>query len=390
MSPAKVILKPEKEKAILNRHHWIFSGAVKEMPKFSDGDLLPVHSHSGQFLGTAYFNRQSGIIGRMVTFDATPPLQAIELLLKSAVDLRQTLFAEQNTNAYRLVNGEGDFLPGLIIDRYASILVMQITTCGMEKLKDFIVDWLKRHLQPQAIYEKSESSARKEEGLKPFSGFLFGKECPTVDVIENGLKFKVDVLQGQKTGFFCDHRLMRQKIGTLAAGKKVLNCFSYSGGFTVYALAGGADKVDSVELSEHALNDAKANVALNGFTVSEDTFYQQNVFDFLRKNPLDYQLVILDPPAFAKRQKDVINACRGYKDINRLAMTKMPPKSWLLSCCCSFYVNESLFQKVLFQAAVEAGRKVRIAGCHLLAPDHPINICHPESDYLKSFLLLVE
>ncbi|MGZ3634070.1 MAG: class I SAM-dependent rRNA methyltransferase [Parachlamydiaceae bacterium] len=390
MSPSKVTLKPEKEKAILNRHHWIFSGAVAHLPKFTDGDLLTVYSHAGNLLGSAYFNRKSGIIGRMVSFDSTPPLEAIQKSLQASLSYRQQLFDPTITNGYRLVNGEGDCLPGLIIDCYRDTLVIQIGTLGMEKLKGFIVDWLVQHLQPKTIFEKSDSPSRKEEGLKPFSGLLYGTQISPVQILENGLKFTVDFVQGQKTGFFCDHRLMRQQIQTLAKGKSVLNCFAYSGGFSVYALAGGAHQVTSVELSEQALNEAKKNVALNGSKVDEKFFSQADVFDFLRLNPLDYQLIILDPPAFAKKQKDVITACRGYKDINRLALKKMPSNSWLLTCSCSFYVDEALFQKVVFQAAVEAGRKVRIVGKHLLAPDHPINICHPESDYLKSLLLYVE
>jgi 23S rRNA (cytosine1962-C5)-methyltransferase len=326
----------------------------------------------------------------MVSFDSTPPLEAIQKSLQASLSYRQQLFDPAITNGYRLVNGEGDCLPGLIIDRYCDTLVIQIGTLGMEKLKGFIVDWLIQHLQPKTIFEKSDSPSRKEEGLKPVLGLLYGTEISPVEILENGLKFTVDFVQGQKTGFFCDHRLMRQQIQTLAKGKSVLNCFAYSGGFSVYALAGGARQVTSVELSEQALNEAKKNVVLNGFKVDEKSFSQSDVFDFLRLNSLDYQLIILDPPAFAKKQKDVITACRGYKDINRLVLKKIPPNSWLLTCSCSFYVDEALFQKVVFQAAVEAGRKVRIAGKHLLAPDHPINICHPESDYLKSLLVYVE
>jgi 23S rRNA (cytosine1962-C5)-methyltransferase len=276
------------------------------------------------------------------------------------------------------------------VDCYADVLVIQVSTLGMEKLKPFIVEWLVKQLKPKSIYEKSNSPSRKEEGLESSFGLLYGTESPTVEIKENGLKFLVDIVEGQKTGFFCDHRQMRQQFRTLANGKTVLNCFAYSGGFTVYALAGGAKRVDSVELSERALDFAKKNVILNGFTEAKASFFSEDVFDFIRKNPLNYELVVLDPPAFAKKQRDVITACRGYKDINRIAMKKMPPKSWLLTCSCSFYVDEPLFQKVIFQAAVEAGRKVRIVSRHLMAQDHPINICHPESDYLKSLLLYIE
>ncbi len=390
MSESKVILKPEKEKAILNRHHWIFSGAIAQLPSFKNGDILPVYSHGGTFLGSAYFNRQSGIIGRMLTFDATPPSEALEQKLRSAVDLRKSLFNPTVTNGYRLINAEGDFLPGLVIDCYHDVLVVQIGTYGMEKLKSLIVEWLVKNLKPRVIFEKSETPSRSEEGLKASLGLLYGTDLSPVEILENELKFKIDFTKGQKTGFFCDHRAMRQQVKMLSAGKSVLNCFAYSGGFTVYALAGGASKVDSVELSDLALQNAKENTALNGFEAHDERYHQQDVFEFLRNNPLDYEMVILDPPAFAKKQKDQIAACRGYKDINRLALKKMPAKSLLLTCSCSFYVDEALFQKVIFQAAVEAGRNVRIIGRHQMAQDHPINVCHPESDYLKSLLLYVE
>ncbi|MDP1879682.1 MAG: class I SAM-dependent methyltransferase, partial [Parachlamydiaceae bacterium] len=194
-----------------------------------------------------------------------------------------------------------------------------------------------------------------------------------------------------KTGFFLDHREMRQWIGELSKGKKVLNAFSYTGGFSVYALAGGAESVDSIDCSQEAINACKEHVALNGFQVDQQRFICRDVFDFLREeSSLPYNLVILDPPAFAKKQKDLIAACRGYKDINRLTIQKMPPQSLLLTCSCSYHVNEELFQKILFQAASEAKRQVRIVGRHRLAPDHPVNLYHPESNYLKSFLLYVE
>ncbi|MBA2728244.1 MAG: class I SAM-dependent rRNA methyltransferase [Parachlamydiaceae bacterium] len=385
-----VILKPGKEKPLLHRHHWIFSGAVDRFPSFTDGDLLPVCSHDGRHLGSGYFNRKSGIVGRMLSFDSTLPLEALENSLAKALEYRKDLFVNSETNVYRLINGEGDGLPGLIIDRYNDLLVLQVSTLGIDKLKPFIVKWLLKHLQPKSIYERSHLPSRKEEGLKEFSGFLYGKEIPIVEVQENGIRYTIDLIKGQKTGFFCDHREMRKMIGQMSKGKRVLNCFAYSGGFTLAAMAGGAKHVDTVEISASALEQAKENVQLNGYPLIPESFFQSDVFEFLRDKPLDYDIVILDPPAFAKRQKDIIAACRGYKEINRVAMQKMPPGSWLLTCSCSYHVDEALFQKVLFQSAVEAGRKVRIVQKHILAADHPINLCHPESDYLKSFLLYLE
>ena len=391
MTKSQVRLKPGKDKPIRNHHHWIFSGAVAELPAFADGECLEVCSANGEKLGWAYFNRKTTITGRMVSFDNTLPKEAICCHLSKAIDLRRSLFEGQQTNAYRLVNGEGDLLPGLVVDRYNDVLVMQISTLGMQQQRAMIVDWLVKNLAPKSIYEKSLLPSRKEEGLQDEQGSLFG-DIPTgsVEVTENGLRFLVSILHGQKTGFFLDHREMRDQIRSLSNGKRVLNCFAYTGGFSIYAAAGGAAVVDSVDISAAAMQMAERNMQINGFSSSSNRFFAEDVFVFLREKSLDYDIVILDPPAFAKRQKDVMSACRGYKDINRLAMEKMPAGSILLTSSCSYHVNEELFQKVIFQAAVEAKRTVKIIGRHRMAADHPINICHPESDYLKSLLLFIQ
>lgn len=385
-----VILKPGKDKAVRQLHHWIFSGAIQSFPSFEDGELLPVFSSDGQFLGSGYFNRRSGIAGRMLSFDETPPLESLQRRLESAVQLRKEWFDFNYTTAYRLVNGEGDGIPGLVLDVYDRVIVLQSSTKGIDQLKPQIIDWLISHLNPLAIYEKSSIPSRKEEGLKDSEGFLYGKHEDEVVFKENGLLFKTSLMNSQKTGFFLDHREMRQWMGQLSEGKRVLNAFCYTGGFTVYALAGGAKQVDSIDISKEAIAAAKENVALNGQDVSKQGFFCEDVFAGLRQRELPYDLVILDPPAFAKKKKDIIPGCRGYKDINRLAMLKMPSRSLLLTCSCSHFVNEELFQKVLFQAALEANRRVRIVGRHRLAVDHPINLFHPESHYLKSFLLYLE
>jgi len=384
----KVVLKAGKEKAILNRHHWIFSGAVSEIPKNVEGEILPVYSHKNELLGYAYFNTKAKILGRMLSFGDGDPLQVIEENLNTAIELRQNYFDDQ-TNAYRLINGEGDFLPGIVVDKYGKGVVLQVSTLGMEKLKVHLVDYLKSKLKPSFIYEKSNLPSRKEEGLQPQEQLLDGHLEDTIIIKENGIQFYVSPIAGQKTGFFLDHREMRNQIKGLAQGKKVLNCFAYTGGFSLYAAKGGAKQVDSVDISDVAMQMAKKNVDLNDITIPME-FYAADVFQFLRESPLDYNLIILDPPAFAKRQKDIIPACRGYKDINRVAMQKMPKNSLLLTSSCSYYVDEQLFQKVVFQAAAEVKRKVRIIGRHHLAIDHPINIFHPEGDYLKSLLLYVE
>lgn len=383
-----VILKPGKEKPICNRHHWIFSGAVSKLPEFNDGECLQVCSSKGENLGWGYFNRKAAIIGRMLSFDETPPEKAILAHLQEASIIRESIIDHEKTNAYRLVNGEGDLLPGLVIDRYKDLFVLQISTLGMRQFRSLVVDWLTKTFSPSCIYEKSLLPSRKEEGLTDEQGSLFG-EVPAreIQVLENGLQFFVSILHGQKTGFFLDHREMRRYVGSLSNSKRVLNCFAYTGGFSVYAAAGGALTVDSVDISEQAIQMAKRNMHLNGFTSDSHHFYAADVFEFLRKNSLQYDLVILDPPAFAKRQKDIVMACRGYKDINRLAMEKMPRGSILVTSSCSYHVNTDLFQTVVFQAAVEAKRTVKILERHRLASDHPINICHPEGEYLKSLVL---
>jgi 23S rRNA (cytosine1962-C5)-methyltransferase len=383
-----VRLKPGKEKAIRHRHHWIFSGAVASFPPFQDGAVLPVEAYDGRPLGAGYFNRKASIVGRMLTFDDSPARDAIRNNMQKAIAMRQAYF-DSTTTAYRVINAEGDCLPGLIVDRYADTLVMQITTLGMEKLKSFLVETLVDLLHPTTLYEKSLVSVRKEEGLKEQQGVLFGPPISDVLIRENDLQFAINIPEGQKTGFFLDHRQMRQRIRTLAHGKRVLNCFAYTGGFSVYAAAGGAKAVTSVDISAQAIAYAEKNMALNNYSHLH-TAQVADVFNYLREQSLDYDLIILDPPAFAKRQKDIVPACRGYKDINRIAMQKMPPRSILLTSSCSYYVDEALFQKVVFQAAVEAGRVAKIIGRHELAIDHPINLCHPEGDYLKSLLLYVE
>lgn len=390
MPEHQVILKPGKEKPVRNRHHWIYSGAIASLPKQAEGECYPVVSADGEPLGWGYFNKKNSITGRMVSFDATPPEEAIARRLQEAFDLRRRLFDGEATTAYRLVNGEGDMLPGLVVDRYGDVLVVQVSTLGMVKLKPLVVEWLAKALSPTSIYEKSLHPSRREEGLSDEQGALLGPvPAGYIEVTENGLKFLVSVLHGQKTGFFLDHRAMRQWVRGVSEGKKVLNCFSYTGGFSVYAAAGGAAAVDSVDISAPAVQLAEKNMALNGLASTHHRFIAADVFDFLRNEPLDYDLVILDPPAFAKKQKDQVTACRGYKDINRIALQKMPAGSLLLTSSCSYHVDAALFQTVLFQAAVEAGRSVRIIGRHTLAPDHPVNICHPEGDYLKSLILYV-
>lgn len=376
---SRVVLKPGKEKSVLRRHPWIFSGAIDKLPKFSNGDILPIYSSTGALLATGYFHSENSIAGRILSFGAEAAHDAIRRKLQESLTLRQTLLS---TDAYRLVNAEGDGLPGLIVDKYGDVVVLQINTAGMEKLKPLIIETLVSLLHPASIYEKSVSAARRQEGLPDFKGVVYGTLIPEVTICENGISYHVSITDGQKTGFFLDQREMRKKISDLSSGKRVLNCFAYTGGFSAAAIKGGASHVDSVEISEEACALCRRNI-----DSSQHTIIQIDAFDFLRDSSLNYDLVVLDPPAFAKKRNDVDTACQGYKEINRACMKKMPENSLLLTCSCSSYIDDALFQNLISQAAAEANRFVRIVGRHVQAPDHPVSVFHPEGHYLKSLLL---
>lgn len=385
-----VILKEGKEKSLKRRHPWIFSGAIESAPSFSPGEILPVHSSSGEFLAQAYFHPEVALRGRVLSFNKGKIEDELEKRIREAKGLRERFFDPKLTNAYRLINAEGDGIPGLIVDHYNGHLAIQIGTYGIENLKPFLLDALIRIMQPKSIYEKSSSSSRREEGLNDRVGHLYGEECDQIEILENGIRFYVSIKLGQKTGFFLDQREMRQKIGTLASGRRVLNCFGYTGGFSLYALKNGAESVTTVDSCAQACSFAENSTHLNMIDMNKHRVVRADVFDFLDQQPFNYDLVILDPPAFAKKRKDVEPAIRGYRQLNEQCMKKMPPHSLLLTCSCSYHVDETLFQQMLFQAALGAKREVRLIGRHIQAPDHPISLYHPEGEYLKSALLFIE
>jgi 23S rRNA (cytosine1962-C5)-methyltransferase len=385
-----VVLKPGRDKAIRHRHHWIFSGAVRDLPEFEDGAVLPVRAADGELLGHGYFNRRSSITGRMVGFGEEPPEAAIRRSLDRALALRERFFDPAVTNARRLINAEGDGLPGLVADLYDDVLVLQVATLGMERLKPLVVDHLAAALRPRAVYERSDLPARREEGLEDAVGWLAGEPVERVRILENGVPFWVAPAGGQKTGFFLDQRGSRRLVRECALGRRVLNAFAYTGSFSVCALLGGAVRADSIDTSASALALAKENFELNGLSSESGLFYAADVFEFLRAPALDHDFIILDPPAFAKKRTDVVAGCRGYKDINRLALQRVRAPGLVLTFSCSHFVDETLFQQVVFQAAHEAGRRVRIIQRHRQAFDHPVNIYQPETAYLKGFLLYVD
>jgi 23S rRNA (cytosine1962-C5)-methyltransferase len=385
-----VVLRPGRDKAVRNRHHWIFSGAIRDLPDFDDGAVLPVQSSGGDLLGHAYFNRKSSITGRMVSFGAEPPEAALRRSVGEALAMRAGLFDPAVTNARRLINAEGDGLPGLIADLYDDVLVIQVATLGMEKLKPFVLDLLAAAIKPRSIIERSDLPARHEEGLEDSEAQLLGEPVEKVKILEAGVPFWVGLARGQKTGFYLDQRESRKLVREFAAGRRVLNTFAYTGSFSVCALLGGAVRADSVDSSAAAMELAQENFELNGLPADSGLFFTADVFEFLREPSLDHDFIILDPPAFAKKKTDVVAACRGYKDINRRAMQRVRGPGLVMTFSCSHFVDEGLFQQVVFQAAHEAGRRVRILQKYRQAFDHPINIYHPETAYLKGFLLHVD
>ena len=385
---ARVLLKKKREKSVKNRHPWIFSGAIDRVEgKPAAGDIVSLIADDGQFLAKGFFNAHSQIRFRALTF-ANEPIDDsfFRQRISQALALRQGLLNAQS-NAYRAVHADGDLLPGLIVDRYDDALVVQFNTLGILRIKKEIVEILIELLAPAVIVERSDAQALFREGAETQKQILYGKMPERVEILENGRKFRVDLLEGQKTGFYLDQRDNRQQMMTIAAGKKLLNCFAYTGGFSVYAAKAGA-QTTSVEMSRPALELAKENFQLNGFDPAAHEFVAANVFDYLRKMPDNhFDVIVLDPPAFVKQKQQVNKGARGYKDINRLAIQHVKPGGFLLTCSCSYFVNRDLFRKIVFSAAAEAGRNVQIIAQPAQPLDHPINIFHPEGEYLKSLLL---
>lgn len=392
----KLRLKPNRDRSVRRFHPWIFSGAVSRIDKGAEaGAVIEVLAADGAFLGRGLYNPNSQIVCRMLTWqDEAIDETFFESKMTAALRLRQQLFrAPENklTDSFRLVNSEGDGLPGLTVDKYADFLVVQISSLGMALRRTEILTGLQKILSPRGIFEKSTGAALLEEGLQPSVHVLAGEEPPAaLRIQENGLFFDVDIREGQKTGFFLDQRENRQWVAKLSAGCRVLNGFGYTGAFSVYAAHAGAASVITVDSSTTALNLARQNFALNGLLVKDESVVAADLFRYLRATPESFDFIILDPPAFAHRQKEVNNAARAYKDINLQALKIIAPGGLLLSCSCSQPVSPDLFQKILFASATDAKRAVRIIGQSGHAPDHPISIYHPEGRYLQAFLLRVD
>lgn len=340
-------------------------------------------------IGHAYFNNNSDIACRMINFNSDNPIKTLKNNINNAISQRESFF-DKNTNCYRLINGEGDFIPGLVLDKYNDILALQSSTCGIDKHKNIIIEELINHFGKDiSIYEKSNNNSRTKEKLKPNLGFLYGDKTQTT-VVENSLKFFVDVTDSQKTGLFLDMREMRNFIAKLSNGKKVLNCFSYTGGFSLYSASNNALNVTSVDVSLNAIETAKINFKLNNFTDSNKYFFHtEDVFSFIEKSCLDYNIIILDPPAFAKRRIGLTNAKKAYFRLNKAVLEKVKKPFILLTCSCSYYLSISDFEQILKKALFDTGKTAKVLSKHILASDHPLNFHQKEFDYLKSIVLEV-
>lgn len=394
MKPA-LYLHPKREKSLFRRHPWLFSNAIARVdgdPK--RGELVSIYSAAGQWLAYAGYSPDSQIRARVWSFDkrVTVNTQFFIEKLQQAQAGRDILAQFSKTNSYRLIAGENDGLPGVTIDRYADVLVIQLLSAGADACREMLLEALKANYPQCAIYERSDVDVRKKEGLEPVTGLLQGNlpEQPMV-IEENGLKLWVNVETGHKTGYYLDQRNNRNLIGQMAKDRRVLNCFSYTGGFGTYALAGGAQSVVNLDVSQPALDIASANVSLNQLDSSRIEHTKIDVFQALRdyQGEKSFDLIVLDPPKFVDSKAHLKRASRGYQDINRLAMGLIEPGGLLATFSCSGLMPKELFQKIVADAALDAGRQIQFIKSLEQAEDHPVGGPYPEGFYLKGFLCRV-
>jgi 23S rRNA (cytosine1962-C5)-methyltransferase len=385
----EITLKSGKDKPVLMGHPWIFNGAIAGINgKLQSGDQCLVRSFNGDVLATGYYNSESAIAIRVLSFGREPfDTNILHKRLIQAIQYRKAL-ENKSTNSYRLINSEGDFLPGLIVDKFGEGLVVQLLTAGMERLRKQVIELLISHCKPTFIYDRSDTESRKREGLEESDGLLYGNLPEQVIVKENGVLFSVDIGGGQKTGFFFDQRFNRELLKTYAPGRKMCDCFSYCGAFAVNALSADVSTVECVDISKNAIGSVQKNVALN-FPKTNVTVMNADVFKYLRETTNDYDLIVLDPPKFAKHPGEVDRAARGYKDINLVAMKKILRDGIIFTFSCSNAVDIKLFRQIVFSAAADSGRSVQVLHTLTAGSDHPVNIAHKEGEYLKGLVLRV-
>ena len=393
MERVKIILKSGKEQSVRRYHPWIFSGAIKKMSGDPvEGDLVDVYDNKDAFLAVGHY-QPSSIAVRIISFEQiTPDIDFFREKIKKAIDYRKAIgiFDNPLINVFRLVHAEGDGLPGLIIDYYNGVAVMQMHSIGFYRIRNeiaaIVADLMKDKIV--AVYDKSETTIPHMAGITGVNEFLYGKSDPVI-VTENGYKFKIDWTTGQKTGFFIDQRENRQLLEEFTSGKKVLNMFGYTGAFSVYAMKNAA-LVHTVDSSFPAIELANENIKLNYGDDSRHESFQVDAFDYLNHIKDQYDVIILDPPAFAKHHNVLANALQGYKRLNMKAIEQIKPGGIIFTFSCSQVVTKENFRKSVFAAAANTGRSVRIIHQISQPPDHPVNIYHPESEYLKGLVIYVE
>jgi 23S rRNA (cytosine1962-C5)-methyltransferase len=386
-------LKPGREKSVINKHPWIFSGAIQKMQTASEGDIIEVQAANKEILGYGFYAAESQISCRMFDWSQVPEdFESSDYWVRKmekAMLLRDVLVKQDNTNCYRLLHAEGDFIPGLIIDVYDQLAVVQFLVEGTARRKEILTKCI-QSLGFKNIYARSSASSKNLQDSEENAAWITGELNSPLTVLENGLKFQVDFIKGQKTGFFIDQRNNRAILQQLSKDRIILNAFSYTGGFSVYAAAGQAKEIHSLDISSEAVKMAEHNVKLN-FPEANHLGITKDCFEYLRSMEKDYyDMIVLDPPAFAKNKHTVDKAARGYKDINMKAMEKIKSGGLLFSFSCSQHISKDLFQKIIFGAAADAKRNVRIVQQLHQPADHPVNIFHPEGEYLKGLLLWVE
>lgn len=389
-------LKKGKAKAAHQRHPWIFSGAVVDEGKRpQDGEMVQVIDDQGEFVAYGLFNGQSRVAVRLVEWDVDqyPDEGWWRTRIRQAVTAREPLLRSRDTDTVRLIFAEADFLPGLIVDKYADFLSVQIHASGVERMKQVVTDELNQLLCPQGVYERSDAGARIHEGLPAASGILLGTLPPEwLEIKENGLRYQVNIIEGQKSGFYCDQRDNRLFTASYAEGKRVLDCFCYSGGFSLNALAQGANSVISVDSSALAMETLNQNIALNGFDKNKLTIIQADVNKQLRlfaESGQRFDLIVLDPPKYAPSRSSLEKAARAYKDLNRRGLLLLEQGGLLATFSCSAAMDMATFKQVLAWAALDAGKEIQFVRQFTQPEDHPVRASFPEGEYLKGLLCRV-
>ena len=390
-SRRRLTLKGGKERVVANRHPWIFAGAIGRESGSDDAAIADLIDPQGNIVASGLHSLHSQIRLRALTFGGEPlTAETIKTRIAGAIRRREPIL-EKRTNAARLINAEGDELSGLIVDRYADVLVVEIANAGLERLAPLVTSTLQELAAPRLVYFKNDIPARKLEKLA-LEPKTIGDGEPQTTIEENGLRFVVDPREGQKTGFFLDQRENRALARELAKGRRTLNLFSYTGAFGVYAAAGHASEVENVDISAPAIELARRNHELNG-TADRARFTVADVFAFVRERNVARQqvdLLVCDPPPFARSRGEVERAARGYKDVNLFAMRLVAPGGLMMTFSCSGHMSLDLFQKVMFAAALDAGRRISFIRRLGAGTDHPVSLYCPEGEYLKGFLLQVD